>query len=78
MLGSYAKLIKPKTSEEDMPLFKWTVMVYLAGSPSTDLSPIIERVDFILHKSFENVCTELPCVKVPCSITARSRSRHSI
>jgi transcription initiation factor IIF auxiliary subunit len=55
VIGTYAKLIKPAANPQELPLFSWTAIVYLAGRPWADLGMIVERVDFTLHKSFPNV-----------------------
>jgi hypothetical protein len=53
VFGSYAK--KAKDSSADTVLFTWSCGVYLDGLPFANLGPLIEKVDFTLHKSFENV-----------------------
>lgn len=57
VVGSYAKVVKPGVDEAQPPIFQWTCGVYPAGYPRSDLTPIIERVVFTLHKSFANVRT---------------------
>jgi len=56
VIGTYAKLIRQQTTPEDLPLYSWSCVLYIPGRPWADLSQIVDRVDFTLHKSFQNVC----------------------
>ena len=59
VIGTYAKLVKPPVTPDDLPLYTWSCVVYPSGRPWADMSRIVERVDFTLHKSFQNVRTRL-------------------
>ena len=54
-IGTYSKCIRQSQCDTDLPFYAWTCMVYLAGRPYADIGPIIEKVEFTLHKSFPNV-----------------------
>lgn len=69
VIGSYAKLIKASFVEGELPLYRWSCVLYKAGEPYGDLSSFIERVDFILHKSFQDVhlCFCMIYLLIACS-----------
>lgn len=62
VVGTYARLKRPLAYVEGIPLYEWNCLVYYPGQPFLDLSPYIERVEFTLHPSFENVCFYLKSV----------------
>ena len=55
VIGTYAQLITPPEFVDGVRLFEWTCGVFPHGRPFADMSSIVERVEFTLHKSFENV-----------------------
>lgn len=55
-IGTYAKCIRSTDKPDDIPFYVWTCFVFVTGRPFCDLSVIIEKVEFTLHKSFPNVC----------------------
>ena len=62
VVGTYAKIVKEPVEPADVTMYKWSCIVFPARSPQGDLSSVVEKVEFTLHKSFPNVCRSIESV----------------